>query len=115
MGESRNRTKSTTIDLGKKLVAVARSVGCLSKEEVQKLEDIRSALEKHRKEGMTSKNMKLIRQVLNGNVWQRVVNYPKELMKRARSQRNRFADEGCGHCRGGCRRRHPDRGARTGP
>ena len=81
--------KSTTIDLGKKLVAVARSVGCLSKEEVQKLEDIRSALEKHRKEGMTSKNMKLIRQVLNGNVWQRVVNYPKELMKRARSQRNR--------------------------
>jgi hypothetical protein len=33
--------------------------------------------------------MKLIRQILNGEVWQRVVNYPTELMKQARSQKDR--------------------------
>ncbi len=81
--------KGTTIDLAKKLVAVARSVGCLDQEAMQKLEEIRSTLEKHRREGMTPKNMKLIRQVLNGKVWERVVNYPNELMKRARSLRDR--------------------------
>jgi len=81
--------KGSTVDLGKKLVAVARSVGCLDKEAMQKLEDIRSTLEQHRIEGMTPKNMKLIRQVLNGDVWARVVNYPNKLMKEAQSQQSR--------------------------
>ena len=81
--------KGSTIDLGKKLVAVARSVGGLDKEAMQKLEDIRSTLEQHRIDGMTPKNMKLIRQVLNGDVWKRVVNYPKKLMKEARLQLSR--------------------------
>jgi hypothetical protein len=47
--------------------------------------EIRSELEKYRQVGMTPKNMKLIRQVLNEKVWERVVNCPTELMKRARS------------------------------
>jgi integrase len=34
---------------------------------------------------MTPKNIKLIRQVLNNKVWERVVNYPTELMKLART------------------------------
>jgi len=38
---------------------------------------------------MTPKNMKLIRQVLNEKVWERVVNCPTELMKRARSLKDR--------------------------
>ena len=58
--------KTTTIDLGKKVVAVARSAGCLDEAAWEKLTEIRAALEKHRTEGMTPKNMKLIRQVLNG-------------------------------------------------
>jgi len=81
--------KGTTIDLGKKVVAVARSVGCFEKPALEQLEEIRAKLEKHRKEGMTPKNMKLIRQVLNSDVWQRVVNYPTKLMKEARALKDR--------------------------
>ena len=77
--------KTTTIDLGKKLVAVARSVGCLDQVKLEQLEEIRATLEKERQGGMTPKNMKLIRQVLNGEVWARVVNHPTDLMKRARA------------------------------
>jgi integrase len=80
--------KTTTIDLGKKVLAVARSIG-LDKTVLEKLAEIRAKLEKHRVEGMTPKNMKLIRQVLNGEVWERVVNYPTLLMKQARSLKDR--------------------------
>src|SRR4029077_9754487 len=51
--------------------------------------DVRSELEKYRQGGMTPKNMKLIRQVLNENVWERAVNCPTELMKRARSLKDK--------------------------
>ena len=80
--------KGTTIDLGKKVVAVARSIG-LDEAILEELAEIRAKLEKHRVEGMTPKNMKLIRQVLNGEVWERVVNYPTLLMKQARSLKDR--------------------------
>ena len=81
--------KTTTIDLGKKVLAIARSVGCVQEAGLEKLGDIRSELEKYRQVGMTPKNMKLIRQVLNEKVWERVVNCPTELMKRARSLKDR--------------------------
>ena len=76
--------KTSTIDLGKRVFAIARSVGCQDEAAVQRLDDIRAELEKRRQGGMTPKNMKLIRQVLNDKVWERVVNYPTELMKLAR-------------------------------
>jgi integrase len=76
--------KTSTIDLAKKLVAVARSAGCLTPEQLTELDDKRAALEQYRKEGMTQKNLKLIRQVLNSEVWARVVNCPTELMRKAR-------------------------------
>jgi integrase len=56
---------------------------------LEKLGDIRSQLEKYRQGGMTPKNMKLIRQALNEKVWDRVVNCPTELMKRARSLKDK--------------------------
>jgi integrase len=77
--------KTSTIDLSKKLVAVARSAGCLTAEQLGKLDDKRAALEQYRKEGLTPKNLKLIRQVLNSEVWARVINCPDDLMRRARS------------------------------
>jgi integrase len=80
--------KTTTIDLGKKVLAVARSIG-LDEGILEELAEIRAKLEKHRTEGMTPKNMKLIRQILNGEVWERVVNYPTLLMKQARSLKDR--------------------------
>lgn len=78
------RPKTSTIDLAKKLVAVARSASCLTEEQLTQLDDKRSALEQYRKEGMTPKNLKVIRQVLNSTVWARIVNCPDELMRQAR-------------------------------
>lgn len=76
----------TTIDLGKKVVAVARSIG-LDAGSLAQLDEIRAKLEKHRQEGLTPKNMDLVRKVLNRDVWGRVVNYPTQLMKEARGRK----------------------------
>jgi integrase len=81
--------KTSTIDLAKKLVAVARLADCLTMEQLKELDDKRAALEQYRKEGMTPKNLKLIRQVLNSEVWARVIDCPDELMRRARSLKDR--------------------------
>jgi hypothetical protein len=81
--------KTTTIDLAKKLVAVARSANCLTKEQLTQLDDKRAALEEYRKEGMTQKNLKLVRRVLNSEVWGRVINCPDVLMRQARSLKDR--------------------------
>jgi integrase len=83
-----NEPKTSTIDLCKKLVAVARSAGCLTMEQLAELDDKRAALEQYRKDGLTPKNLKLIRQVLNSEVWARVINCPDDLMRRARSLRD---------------------------
>jgi integrase len=77
--------KTSTIDLAKELLAVARCAGCLTAEQLTRLDDKRAVLEQYRKEGLTPKNLKLIRQVLNSEVWARVINCPYELMRRARS------------------------------
>jgi integrase len=83
--ENGSEPKTSTIDLCKKLVAVARSAGRLTTDQLGELDDKRAALEQYRKDGLTPKNLKLIRQVLNSEVWARVINCPDELMRRARS------------------------------
>jgi integrase len=80
--------KTATIDLAKKLFAVARSAGCLTPEQLSALDEKRASLEQYRKEGMTPKNLKVIRQVLNSQVWGRVVNCPEDLMRTARRLRD---------------------------
>jgi hypothetical protein len=77
--------KVSTIDLAKKLVSVARFLGCLDAPGLERLDDMRANLEQYRHGGLTSKNLQLIRQVLNDEVWGRVVNCPTALMQRARS------------------------------
>ena len=52
-GQNGDEPKTSTIDLAKKLVAVARSAGCLTPEQLTKLDDLRANLEQYRKEGMT--------------------------------------------------------------
>jgi hypothetical protein len=42
------------------------------------------ALEQHRREGLTPKNLQLIRQVLTEGVWSEVVSLPQALMRQAR-------------------------------
>ena len=80
--------KTTTIDLGKKVVAVARSVG-VDQASLAQLDEIRAKLEKHRQDGLTPKNMTLVRKILNGDVWERVVNCPTQLMKEAHARKDR--------------------------
>jgi integrase len=75
----------STIDLAKKLVSVARFLECLDEAGLERLEDMRANLEQYRHGGLTPKNLHLIRQILNDEVWDRVVNCPKALMLRARS------------------------------
>jgi integrase len=76
-----------TIDLGWKFLSMAREMGCLEPEELERLDEIRASLEDHRQGGLTDKNLSVIRQVVTGNVWKEVVNLPLALMEQARACR----------------------------
>ena len=73
-----------TIDLGWKLLRMAQTTGCLDQPALERLDDMRAALEEHRREGLPPKNLALIRQVLTEGVWSEVVSLPKALMRQAR-------------------------------
>jgi site-specific recombinase XerD len=74
----------STIDLSWKLFRIARETGCLDQAALNRLDEIRAALEQYRRSGLTSKNLKLIRQVLTDGVWSEVVSLPNMLMQQAR-------------------------------
>jgi integrase len=76
--------KTFTIDLGKKVLRMARETGCLDQAALDRLDEMRVALEQHRREGLTPKNLKLVRQVLTDGVWSEVVSLPNVLMEQAR-------------------------------
>ena len=73
-----------TIDLGSKLLSLAKQIG-LGETAIERLDDIRAALEEHRHGGLTGKNLKLIRQVLTEGIWSQVVSLPNVLMRQARA------------------------------
>jgi integrase len=73
-----------TIGLGWKLLRMAQTTGCLDQSALERLDDMRAALEEHRREGLTPKNLALVRQVLTEGVWTEMVSLPKSLMRRAR-------------------------------
>jgi hypothetical protein len=77
-----------TIDLGWKFISIARSIGGLDDVAKERLDDMRTALETYRRDGLTEKNMTLVRQVISGNVWSRVINLPEALMAQARLLRD---------------------------
>jgi integrase len=77
------------IDLAPLVLGIARQTGCLDEAGVARLDDLRAALEQHRRDGLTEKNMEVIRPVLSSDVWRRVVNLPWLLMDEARSIRDR--------------------------
>jgi integrase len=72
-----------TIDLGKTVLRMARETGCLDQGALARLDDVRVALEQHRREGLTPKNLQLIRQVLTDGVWSEVVSLPNVLIQQA--------------------------------
>jgi hypothetical protein len=80
--------KVYTIDLAKKLFSICRFLGCLDAAGLERLDDMRANLEQYRHDGLTPKNLQLIRQVLNEEVWGRVGNCPNALMLRARSMKD---------------------------
>jgi hypothetical protein len=73
-----------TIDLAWKLLSLAKQIG-LDESVIERLDDIRGALEEHRHGGLTDKNLKLIRQVLTEGIWSEVVSLPNALMRQARA------------------------------
>lgn len=77
--------KIYTIDLGRKLLSIARETGCVDEDGLERLDDMRASLEVYRHDGMTEKNLAVIRQVLSGDIWREVVNLPMALMAQARS------------------------------
>ncbi len=75
-----------TIDLASKLLALARSEA-LSEVEIERLDEIRIALEQYRSTGLTEKNRKFIRQIAQSDIWREVIRLPQKLMADARANR----------------------------
>jgi integrase len=76
--------RTFTIDMGWKILSVARETKCLSETDLAKLDDMRAALEEHRRKGLTDKNLAVVRQVLTAGVWDEVINLPKAMIAKAR-------------------------------
>jgi integrase len=77
-----------TIDMAWKLLSIAREIKCLPEADLAQLDDIRAAMEEHRRGGLTEKNLNVIRAVLTGQVWDEVVQLPRTLMAEARLLRH---------------------------
>jgi integrase len=75
---------SYTINLACRFEAIARQMACLTAAELKELADLRYAMEQHREEGMTEKNLAVVRAVLTPGVWGRVAKLPEQLMQQAR-------------------------------
>jgi hypothetical protein len=76
-----------TINLASLFLSVARTYQ-LDATTLEALDDLRRQLEEYRTVGLTEKNRNLVRQVLQGDIWRRVVRLPSLLMAEARSARN---------------------------
>ena len=77
-----------TIDLGWRLLTIAREIGGLDEPAMERLYEIRDTLEDYRRAGLTPKNLQLVRQVLTEGIWNEVVSLPNALMQRARTAKN---------------------------
>ena len=73
-----------TIELGWRFLTMARSLG-LDDDAVEKIEDIYSALAEHRSKGMTEKNRVVVRSVMQGDLWPKVLALPIRMMAEARA------------------------------
>ena len=78
------RPKTYVIDLGWRLLSIARDSGALNQIDLARLDDLRAALEAHREIGLTPKNLTVVRAIQSGNVWRKVVDLPERLMAEAK-------------------------------
>ena len=84
---SGERPRNFEIDLSWKFVSIASEMQCLDDAELEQLREMQYALEHHRQNGLTEKNRKVIRAVLAGDVWTKVICLPDRLMADARKLR----------------------------
>ena len=68
---------------------MARCVGNIPEATIEFLNDTRQALEDHRVEGLTEKNLAVVRAVIAGDVWRKVTDLPAEMMDEATRMLNR--------------------------
>lgn len=78
--------RSYTINLAQRFLGLGHYLQ-FDRADLERLGDVRFRLAEYREEGMTPKNLALIRQVLTPGMWQRVIAVPETLMQRARSLR----------------------------
>jgi integrase len=78
------RPKTYVIDLGWRLLCIARDSGALNQVDLARLDDLRAMLEEHRELGLTPKNQKVVRAILSGHVWREMVDLPERLMAEAK-------------------------------
>lgn len=83
------RPKAYVIDLAWKFLSVARDTSCLNDDELEQLDDMRYALEQHRRNGLTEKNLNVVRAVLSSDIWTKVIRLPDQLMADANRYRLR--------------------------
>ena len=80
--------KGFTIDLAGKLVSIARHWCRFPDDSLDELRDFATRLGKYRKNGLTPKNLQVVRQVRQPDVWKRIFNVPQVLMAFARREHN---------------------------
>jgi hypothetical protein len=77
-----------TIALAGRFLGIAKETKCLNETDWERLNEMRLELDGYRREGLTPKNIALIRQVLTPGVWGRVVNLPFAMMAEAQRQQH---------------------------
>ena len=78
------RPAQYTIELGWRFLNMARSLG-LDDDAIEKIEDLYFTLAEHRSKGMTEKNLVIVRHVIQGDLWPKVVALPNRMMAEARA------------------------------
>jgi hypothetical protein len=78
------RPKTYVIDLGWRLLSIARDSRALNEVDLARIDDLRAVLEEHRELGLTPKNLRVVRAVMSGTVWQEMVDLPERLMAEAK-------------------------------
>jgi integrase len=78
------RPKTYVIDLGWRLLSIARDSGALDKADLARIDDLRAVLEEHREIGLTPKNKRVVHAILSGTIWTEVVSLPQRLLSEAK-------------------------------
>ncbi len=75
--------KVFVIDLGWKILSMAREIGGFTEEQIAELTEFAEVLDEHRSLDLSEKNKAFIRMLLGSDVWGRVVSLPQALLKEA--------------------------------